>query len=263
MSPRSRPILDARRWWTAGELNPAKPCLQGTAAPRCAARIERRGVRESNPSFQFGGLAPHRSANPSMVPSHGIEPRSPAYETGTSPTTPRGQGWSGWRDSNPRPPRWQRSALPLSYARSQGSQRTESNRLPPGMGRLPRRSASLRMKGTSESNRARRFQGPRCAPAPPVQLEIPVGPSPTWTRVAIWCLVCFGLGITMDGERGIEPRPRHSECLVLPLHQSPTNGPSGSTRTTGLPRIRRVLPQLSYARIRWRTRGDSNTVDFD
>lgn len=127
------------------------------------------------------------------------------------------------------------------------SQRVESNHPRPGMSRLPRRSASLR-KGASESNRARRFQRPRCAPALPT-MEIPVGPAPTSSRVAIWCFVCFGLGITMDGERGIEPRPTRSERDVLPLHQSPMIGPSGSTRTTGLPHIRRVLCQLSYARI--------------
>ena len=143
------------------------------------------------------------------------------------------------------------------------SQRVESNHPRPGMNRLPRRSASLRIKGASESNRARRFQGPRCAPALPTMWRSRWDPPPLGPGLQSGASFASASGSQLDGERGIEPRPRRSERLVLPLHQSPTNGPSGSTRTTGLPRIRRALCQLSYARLEWRTRGDSNTDDFD
>lgn len=34
-----------------------------------------------------------------------------------SPAKPDKGGWSGKRGSNPRPSRWQRDALPLSYSR--------------------------------------------------------------------------------------------------------------------------------------------------
>ncbi len=180
-------------------------------------------------------------------------------------------------------------------------------------------------KGASESNRARRFQGPRCAPALPTMWRSrwdppPLGPglqsgasfasasgSQGWRHepaarssqralgagrrhepaarpsqralgagrrhepAARSSQRALGAGrrhepaarpsqraLGADGERGIEPRLTRSERVVLPLHQSPTNGPSGSTRTTGLPRIRRVLCQLSYARKKWRGRPDSN-----
>ena len=131
--------------------------------------------------------------------------------------------WSGWRDSNPRFPRWQRGALPLSHTRKWSS--------------------------TRESNRARRFQGPRCAPALPTMWRSRWDPPPLGPGLQSGASFASASGSQMDGERGIEPRPTRSERDVLPLHQSPTIGPSGSTRTTGLPRIRRVLHQLSYARM--------------
>jgi hypothetical protein len=209
------------RWCPRTESNRA---LRSTKPVRRQLRFEGRMERVAGFEPAVSTLATWRSAtepHPHMVEHAGVEPAA-----------------SG-------PPDRRASDAPVL---EEWSQRVESNHPRPGMNRLPRRSASLRMEGSLGIEPSPAISRTALCACAPHDVEIPVGPAPTWTRVAIWCFVCFSLGITMDGERGIEPRPTRSERVVLPLHQSPTNGPSGSTRTTGLPRIRRVLCQLSYAR---------------
>ena len=76
------------------------------------------------------------------------------------------------------------------------TQRVESNRPRPGMSRLPHRSASLRMEGSLGIEPSPAISRTALCACTPHDVEIPVGPAPTWTRVAIWCFVCFSLGIT-------------------------------------------------------------------
>ncbi len=81
----------ARRVWTAGESNPASRACKAQLHPGAQPRLHGEGCGSRTRLSSLENWNLHRSANPRRVPSHGIEPRSPEYETGTSPTTLRGQ----------------------------------------------------------------------------------------------------------------------------------------------------------------------------
>ena len=90
-----------------------------------------------------------------------------------------GGDWSGRRDLNPRPSRWQRDALPLSYTRVHGGRRSYAAR----RGRLARRPAAAPSHSQPRGRDRRRDRlpygrrSPRLQLAPRVNRRVPPLPA--------------------------------------------------------------------------------------